>query len=437
MNNEEIAIGKLYQELLDEGRPEIKHGKYNLIDCSDLKIKTLGNKFVNLKFISKHFTNKDIIAISITFGLGFKIVHVTTDHTCMIYNNDHFFDNLKADQVRVGDYVSVYDTTTNTEYIGTVSNIENLGKISTEVYDFEVDDNLHCFYANDVLIHNSLFLNIKCVTDSFKTKYSLPDKIKLWPDAMKFELWYYMERFVTEEVTPNIRKMLQTECHCEDTSMMNYELEYVGDVGIYQAKKTYGVHKIVAEGPKLTNSVKYVGLEMRKATLPDAIKDTLKDVYENTFEQNWTEQDFRDYIFAAYDKFKLLPVKDIALWKGYGTAKASTGFLQIEKGATGISKACQYYNDLIKTLKSKKHHDEIMLNTKVRFTYLLSNNTYNINSIAFNDGDWPAEFNDLFQIDYTLMFDKCVLSPLRKFMLAAKYQAVNINQQMLFDIFDM
>lgn len=436
-NLQEIEIGRLYQELLDEGRQEFISGKYKLIDCSDLTIKTFGNKLVPLKFISKHTTTKDIIKITIESVIGINAIQVTTDHTCMIYNKQRFFDNLKADDVHIGNYVSVRDERTGVQYIGTVVNIENTGKTADYVYDFEVDDDLHCFYANNVLIHNSVFFNIKCVTDVFKQTYNLPEKLKNWPDEYKFKLWHTVEEFVMNEVTPNMRAVLKAECYCEDTSMLGYELEYIGDVGIYQARKNYGVHKIIAEGPTLVDSAKYVGLEMRKATLPDVIKNTLKDVYDNTFAQNWEEQDFRDYLIAAYDKFRTLSVEDIALWKGYATAKASLGFLQAEKGATGIAKACQYYNDLIKTFSSKKHHEEITLNKKVRFTYLISNNKYNINAIAFNDGDWPEEFNELFQIDYTTMFDKCVLSPLRNFMLAAKYQSVNVTHQVLYDILDL
>ncbi len=284
---------------------------------------------------------------------------------------------------------------------------------------------------------DSLFINIKCITDVFKKKYTLAEKMKAWPDDVKFELWHFVEDFVINDIGNNIQSLLKTECHCEDTSMLGYELEYIGDVGIYQAKKNYGVHKIIAAGPKLVDSAKFVGLEMRKATMPDAIKEILSVVYDNTFEQNWTEEDFRNYIFEMFDKFKTLSVNDVAQWKGYSTAKASVGFLEAEKGATGIAKACQYYNDLIKKLGISKKHEEIRLNEKVRFVYLIPDNQYGINCIAFNDHDWPKEFNSLFQVDYSKMFDKCVLSPLKNFMIAAKYKAINPNTQVLFDISDL
>lgn len=435
---EKIAIGELYQKLLYEGRKEIQHGKYSLIYCDDIKIKTLGNVLTSLKFISKHHTSKHIIELHIAYStIGLKTVKVTTDHTCMIYNANHFFDNVKADNVKINDFVSVYSEDEDKEYIGTIVDIVDLGKTEDYVYDFEVDDDLHCYYADDVLVHNSLFINIKCVTDLFKAKYNLPDKLKEWPDNFKFDLWNYFDSFVKEDIANNIQTLLKTECHCEDTSMLGYELEYIGDVGIYQAKKNYGVHKIISAGPKLVDDVKYVGIEMRKATLPDAVKDLLKVVYDNTFAQNWIEKDFRDYIFNAFEQFKKLSVNDVAQWKGYSTPKLSTGFLTLEKGATGIAKACQYYNDLIKQLGISKQHEEIKLDEKVRFVYLIPDNQYSINCIAFNNNDWPKEFDELFQIDYNKMFDKSVLSPLKNFMIAAKYQTINPNSQIQYDIFEL
>ena len=41
----------------------------------------------------------------------------------------------------------------------------------------EVDDDIHAFYCNDILIHNSQFVNIKCVTDNFKKMYNFDDVI--------------------------------------------------------------------------------------------------------------------------------------------------------------------------------------------------------------------------------------------------------------------
>ena len=78
----------------------------------------------------------------------------------MVYNKDHFFENTNAKNLKVGDYVSIYvdkrlHKTVDKEYIATIVKTEDLGTTDEWVYDLEVEDDMHAFYANDILVHNS------------------------------------------------------------------------------------------------------------------------------------------------------------------------------------------------------------------------------------------------------------------------------------------
>ena len=86
------------------------------------------------------------------------------------------------------------------------------------------------------------------------------------------------------------------------------------------------------------------------------------------------------------------------MWKGYNTAREASGFLQMELGATGISKACTYYNQMLSHLKIGKKYDSILLGQKVRFAYVIPSNEYGIECIAFHDGQWPKEFDSIFKV---------------------------------------
>ena len=430
-------IGKLYNKCEKKYKPfEYAKDRF-LIDLrkSNLKIRTQNNTFSKINYIFKHKTKKELVKISTKHKSVLNEIVVTTDHICMVYNKNNFFENLESKHLKVFDTVSIYDKTNDKEVIGVITKIEYLGFNDEYVYDLEVDGT-HTFYGNNILIHNSIFINIEVITEKLRNKYNLSYKINEWEDKHKFELWEIMSNF-SKDITKNVREKLQSECNCENTSMMNYELEYIADVGIFQAKKNYGVHKIINEGPALTSDVKYVGLEMRKATLPLAIKDTLEEVYNNTFALNWTENDFHAYINEVYNTFSRLSPQEIAHWKGYNTPKATTGFLQLEKGATGIAKACEYYNQLIKKLKIADKYEEITIGSKVRFIYILSDNMYAINCIAFHDNGWPEEFDEIFKVDYSTMFDKSVLSPLKNFIRAADYEMRKPGRELLFDIFDL
>lgn len=82
----------------------------------------------------------------------------------MVYNRDHFFENAAAKDLKAGDMVSLYDEDAKKEHVGSVKEVEDLGIIDEWVYDLEVEDDMHAFYADDILIHNSQFINLRAIT---------------------------------------------------------------------------------------------------------------------------------------------------------------------------------------------------------------------------------------------------------------------------------
>lgn len=452
MQEDKVNIGDLFNEL--SKKYEVKKQKsYEVIYPENYEIKTLSNKYVKLVAVSRHKTSKHLIKIIVkaekhvnlhemtqvtALVRRYEDVTVTTDHICMRYDKDHFFENVNAKNLRINDYVSVYDESEDKELIGTIISIKNLGTTNGWVYDCEVDDNSHSFYANNILCHNSQFVNIQCVTDDFKKKYNLCDDIAKWDDEHKLKLWNWVNDFVENDVNPYVQNDLVGKTYCtEHPEVLRYSLEYVGATGIYEAKKRYGVYKILSEGPEIVDKVKFSGIELKKASTPVAVKDILRDIYLGVLKENWDEHEFIEYVNEAYEKFKKLSIDDIAMWKGYNTAREASGFLQMELGATGISKACTYYNQMVEHLKIGKKYDTILLGQKVRFAYVLPSNEYGIECIAFHDGQWPREFDSIFKVDYDVMFDKLILSPLKGFLEATKFRKVDPRKQVLFDIFDL
>lgn len=434
MSNEfQIEIGNLFNEYLSNGFDVINHGDgYQLIDVSNenLEIKTDGGKYSKIVFLSRHKTNKHIIKITLKDG---HYIDVTTDHVCMRYNKNHMLESVSAKDLTIHEYVKVLDN--DVEKLGEIVSIEDIGPSNEYVYDLEVDTDDHTFYGNDILVHNSQFLNIQCITQWFRKENNLGEKLNDWSDLDKIRLWEYVENFVNNEITPFVQKLLKVKCGCEDTSMLRYGLEYIADCGIYQAKKNYAIHKIISEGPELVDKNKYTGIELRRNTMSAKTKDFLAEIYENTLKLNWTEKEFRDFIYKSYDEYMKLSIDEIAQWKGYNTAKKSNGFMQFEKGASGISKACGAYNDLLKFYKIQEKYDTINVGDKVQFIYVTETNRFGIDAIAYK-GRWPKEFNKDLKPDYRKMFDKCIMSPIKNFMTAMGYQNVDPTQKTLFDVFN-
>lgn len=436
---EKIQIGKFYDDLLKEGY-EIHYKKdYELIIPKNIKIHTIGNKYVNLVAISRHKTNKHLIKITCKTNNNTTDVTVTTDHVCMVYNDYNFFENKSAKDIKIYDMVSFYDEDNDKEIKGTITGIEDLGVTEDYVYDCEVDDEIHSFYCNDILIHNSQFVNIQCVTDDFKKKYNLKNKIASWSDEEKLNLWKEMDDFVENDVNKFVQRIITEWYHTERPEVLRYSLEYIGDTEIMESKKHYAVHKVLSEGPEVVDKIKYSGIELKKAAIPKKIKEYLGEIYSSTLTKDWNEENFRNYILEIYPEFEKLDINDISIWKGYNTGRNSTGFLQMEKGTTGIAKAVTFYNQLISKqgLNIASKYDTILLGDKVRFCYIKPTNKFKINVIAFKDGQYPDEFREIFQVDYETMFDKLIASPLKNFLVACKWKIQDPNNCNIMDVDDL
>ena len=300
---------------------------------------------------------------------------------------------------------------------------------------FGADENYITAVSGDT---DSQFVNISCLVQNLlKQGIGAGRDISKWSDDDKLKLWKFVDGFVENEVNPYVQNLVKDYCHTEHPEVLRYSLEYVSACGIYEAKKHYATRKVIAEGPELIDKIKYSGIEIKKGSVPQQVKDVLKDVYEGILLHSWKETDFIEYIYKAWDGFKSMSIDEISFWKGYASAREAAGFLQMQKGSTAVASASTYYNQIIKKLGLGKKYDQILLGQKVRFCYVKPTNEYRISYIAFPDDQWPEEFNKIFEIDYEVMFDKLVTSSLKGLMTATKFSKVDPSKQVEFDVSEL
>ena len=433
-----IQIGEMFDRLASEGFPIEDRNGYEVIFPNGYEIHTAGNRFVRLVGISRHKTTKEIFKFTVKGGDGpEKTIEVTSDHVMMTYDKDHFFENRRAKDVSVGDYVSVYDEKADSEMRGTVAGIEKMGRTDEYVYDCEVDDGMHSFYLNDVLVHNSQFVNIQCVTDHFRSENSLPGNIIDWPDEAKLRFWKLMDDFVEKDVNGFVQETARRICHTENPEVLRYSLEYIADREIMEGKKHYSCRKVLVEGPEIVDKIKYSGIELKKANTPVAAKRFLADIYSGVLTKDWGEAELKKYLDTAYEEYRKLDITEISFWKGYGTEREAAGFLEMKKGTTGISKACTFYNQMIEHLGIGGRYDTLRPGNKARFCYIKPTNKYRINVIAFVDGQYPEEFRSLFEVDYDVMYEKMVLDPLKNLLVACRFRKMDPRNSNLMDVDDL
>ena len=283
---------------------------------------------------------------------------------------------------------------------------------------------------------DSQFVNLQCVSKTIADKYGLKQNVYSWPKKYKRELWDTMYKFVDEEVNPFVRNLVHDYCHTTQQNVLTYELEYMTDAGVFESMKHYAVHQCIVEGDD-EDHIKYAGIELKKNQVPKEMKEFLAAIYEGVLLKEWTENDYQTYVNDLYDKFSKFSIDEISFWKGYNTERQAVGFLQMAVGTTGIAKACIYYNQIIEKMGLGKKYDELRVGDKVRLCYIKKANKYGIDVIAYKPGQWPKEFNEVFEVDYKTMFKKIIRDPLKRFREACHFEDTDPSKQAQFDIFSI
>jgi DNA polymerase elongation subunit (family B) len=166
---------------------------------------------------------------------------------------------------------------------------------------------------------------------------------------------------------------------------------------------------------------KYKGVDVVKTTMPKAIKPYVRKIIE-TMIMTQNKEECNRLFMEAYEKFKELGVNSVYRNSGINNyeqySKKCSEFVTT-KGMPSHVKAA-YYHDLIMTkLNISSKYQKFKSGDKVKIVFLKQPNKYGIQLIGFK-GEYPAEFNDIFDIDYEKMFSKIFYAAIERF-----YNAVN------------
>lgn len=293
--------------------------------------------------------------------------------------------------------------------------IEKLKNFKDEyVYDLEVADKSHTFIANNILVHNSLYVRMDAVL-----KHLFGNRQPDWNNQEDFNK---IKNYIDGEFQKDVNKYC-ADFLCKkfwtDQRRIEFKREKISSEGEYLTKKRYIVHVRDNEGHPC-DKFSFTGVEIKKNELPNAIKNLLGECVENIIKYDWTNEAFQDEIRKIWNIYVTLKIEDISYIKNLNTPKDKTGFLSLEKGAGVHARAAQYYNDIIKDMNLSHKYEEIRTSDRFYYTYIKTNNKYGIDVIGFKDR-FPAEFVDLFTIDKETMFAKTCLSPLKQIIINHHY----------------
>lgn len=412
---------------IPNGGIRIRVGNYGSNDEDDT--------YANVVCISRHFVSKPIYTISLKSPSTKNeyFVKTTADHTCMRIadgedeDGNFIFEQVSAKDLKEGDSLCVCDVETwfgheecDTKVpITKISVDENDG--GQWVYDLEVDSSKHMYFANGVLVHNSQFINLSPIT-----KYVLSrdgkDIDTTFAEATEEEREEVIKAAydIVDMANKNVANLVNSVCYTSHGDVLHYSLEYIAAEGMYFKKKHYIVRKILSDD-LVCNKFKYSGISVKKAEIPESMKDFLKKIYESTMTEKWSESMYRKEVENAYSQFIGLDWEDISYYKKYRTLKRTISLTESEKGAGVHARAANFYNMLIEKLGLAGKYPKIGVGDEFRYAYVLPTNEYGMDCLAFKD-HFPDEFRKIFKPDYEKMFEKIFTKSLENYVKIMHYK---------------
>jgi DNA polymerase elongation subunit (family B) len=273
---------------------------------------------------------------------------------------------------------------------------------------------------------DSCYFSLNCIQNQIPIKKGNeinPDFYKVVED---------LNNYLNQKITTWAIKTLKTK-----DSRFVFKREYIGDVGLFLQKKRYVLRILDNKGLK-SNKFKYTGVEVVRTSMPNAVKPYAKKIIETMLDtQSLTKTN--NVLRETYDIFKTLPIEDIAFVmgiKGYEKYASKCNEFNITKG-TPIHVKAAYLHNLINKKLNIKGVEYISSGDKIRFFYTDKPNKYNIDVIGFKY-TVPAEFLNIFKIDYETMFEKILFNSIERFYNNVNWQIrkpTNNVQTELFDLF--
>ena len=283
----------------------------------------------------------------------------------------------------------------------------DLGIQEEWVYDIEIEDT-HCFFANNILVHNSIYVTL----ESWVKKITNGNP-KSFPTEKIIDA---MSAFCAKEIEPLINTHYEWLANHMNAykNEMTMKREILADEGIWRAKKNYVLRVWDNEGVRYsTPKLKMIGIETAKSTTPPIVKEALEEALEIMLDEE-REVDLLKSIDSFKQKFMNCDLDDIAQSKGVNGIKDwRDGEFGWKHKAPSNVRASLTHNKLLKK-HNLSHIPPIVDSNKIRLLKLSTPNPVGVNYIAYVD-KLPEEFGLNEYVDRKGQYETLYLNPIKSF----------------------
>lgn len=299
----EIEIERLFDEYADVENNQSIH-KDDFVCPMKKDVLALGfdgdvhrQVFGKVNYIMKHKVKKEMFRITVD---GDEVV-CTCDHSLIVDRNGEII-SVKPSDVGEGDFFIKLKSHCGKRYTDQFK-IESLGEQELWVYDIEVDG-CHNFFANNILIHNSLYLNFV----PFIEKFFQGDRDN------KEELHNFCAKLLKDVFVPFSEK--QTEKYhmiCNSLNpRMKMKHEKIFSSSFATGKKRYAFDVVENEDVVYAEpEVSITGFEAIKSSTPKFFQEKLKEAMTSILRNS--ESEFQDFVIKTKNEFfsGKVPVEEI------------------------------------------------------------------------------------------------------------------------------
>jgi len=381
---------------------EKSHDKKDYGLLPGIKALTFGNKspvFKNINYIMRHKTSKKMFLIRYRDIM----VEVTEDHSIMVERNG-FLLEVKPGDIIKKDKIIILEPSVYKFHIKKIEDFDiiPLGVKDQYVYDIETEDN-HNFFANGVLVHNSLYININnFILDNIKNG----DNWTLLSDEEKIKYVMEISKIIEDHVndkTYNETQLIDYNSQVKDLKI-TFEQEKIAKTALFIKKKKYAVWCVNEEGISV-DKISVTGLEVVRSDSSQIIREKLKNILEMIMKSK-SDKELMDIIDKNKKELKDIYPEEIAANIGVnGIDKYIIDGKSI-KGTPWHVKGVANYRRLLRELKIEDKYEDIYESIKAKVVYV-KKNPFDIETITFHR--WPKEFDKILEVDHETMVSKFFL----------------------------
>jgi hypothetical protein len=298
-----------------------------------------------------------------------------------------------------------------------IESIECIGDFEDEyVYDLEVDDETHTFMANDILVHNSIYVKFDEIIQKSDWQGSEKDFIL---SLYKTRLGDYIEKILQKYANTNNAE-----------NFLSFELESIAKNAIWLAKKKY-MQNIVWKDPDIhyddLTKISAKGFEIIQSSTPVFARDKLKELLTYIFSVNKLNmKEFASHLKEIKRQFKLANIDQISFSKKVNNYQKYIvndydTFEIASKCPIGV-RAAGYHNYLLHNSGLKGKYQPLGNGEKLKMYFSMDKSC---EVFAYAPGDYPYEFAPT--VDYDTQFEKTILDPINRVITAMGFKGFNRN----------